>query len=300
MPLQSAKAILVAVGARSHPTRASHAAASHVAERVDASEHGRLVAIDAMRVLVAMVNRRPEAAPMQDVRVRKALNHGIDRERFVAEVLKGYGSPLASLAPAWAKGHADGIEPYAYDPERGRSLLTEAGYPQGRPLRVAAPPPLADMARWLADAYRSSLGLEVELVLPSAEQVPAAERAIVEKRLELPWDIHLHAWFDLTADVPAAVMHREFFHTVGAFRTGDPVPEFDELFAEYKTQVEERELDRIGAQLDRLVYDQALSVFIASPQALYAVNKNVSFVAHRATFELAETEVNDQHWSRRT
>jgi len=40
-------------------------------------------------------------------------------------------------------------------------------------------------------------------------------------------------------------------------------------------------------------------VFIASPQALYGVNEHVSFVAHRATFELAETEVNDKHWSRR-
>jgi len=30
------------------------------------------------------------------------------------------------------------------------------------------------------------------------------------------------------------------------------------------------------------------------------VNEHVAFVAHRATFELAETEVSEQHWSRRS
>ena len=64
-------------------------------------------------------------------------------------------------------------------------------------------------------------------------------------------------------------------------------------------QVDDSELEKIGARLDRLAYDDALAVFLASPQALYAVNEHVSFVAHRATFELAETEVSEQHWSRR-
>lgn len=270
------------------------------AERITNSVYASLVAVDAMRILVAMINRRTESAPFQDVRVRRALNHGLDRERFVAEVLLGYGTPMAGMTPAWAKGYPAGMAPYVFDPDLARLLLAESGYPEGRPLRLAAPPPLADAAHWLAAAYRDSLGIPVELVLPSPAEVPAAERAIVEKKLPLAWDIHLHAWFDLTADVPPAVMHREFFHTVGAFRTGDPVPAFDELFAEYMTTVDERRLEEIGARLDRLAYDEALAVFIASPQALYAVNKQVSFVAHRATFELAETEVSEQHWSLRS
>jgi hypothetical protein len=41
-------------------------------------------------------------------------------------------------------------------------------------------------------------------------------------------------------------------------------------------------------------------VFLCAPQALYAVNKNVEgFEGYAATFELAETRVNAQHWSRR-
>lgn len=269
------------------------------ASKVIESRHAQLVAIDAMRVLVAMINRRPEAAPLDDKRVRQALNHGVDRSRLVAEVLQGYGSPLAALTPPWAKGYPEGLQPYPFDPDRARALLAEAQWPESRPLRLAAPPHLADLGRWLQAAYRESLGLDVELLQPSEQEYAGWERALVEKKLPLPWDILVHGWFDITADVPPAVMHREFFHTVGAFRAGPPLPEFDQLFAEYIQQVDQLTLEAIGARLDRLVYDEALAVFLASPQALYAVNEHVSFVAHRATFELAETEVSDQHWSRR-
>jgi peptide/nickel transport system substrate-binding protein len=38
---------------------------------------------------------------------------------------------------------------------------------------------------------------------------------------------------------------------------------------------------------------------LVAPKALYAVNRNVDFVAHATTLELAETEVTEDHWSRR-
>jgi peptide/nickel transport system substrate-binding protein len=76
------------------------------------------------------------------------------------------------------------------------------------------------------------------------------------------------------------VLYREFFHSTGAFRAGPPIAEFQEL-------------------IDRFVYDQALSVFLCAPQALYAVNRQVGFGGYAATFELAETQASQQHWSRR-
>ena len=42
-----------------------------------------------------------------------------------------------------------------------------------------------------------------------------------------------------------------------------------------------------------------LALFLVSPQALYAENKNVDFVAHATTLELAETDVAEEHWSRK-
>ncbi len=107
--------------------------------------------------------------------MRRALNLAVDPERFVAEVLQGYATPLAGLTPPWAKGYPEGLTPYPYDPDQARALLDEAGWPFGRPLRVTAPPPLAEVAGWLADRYPEALGIEVELLLPPEEDLAAAE-----------------------------------------------------------------------------------------------------------------------------
>ncbi len=52
-------------------------------------------------------------------------------------------------------------------------------------------------------------------------------------------------------------------------------------------------------RIDKFVYEEALALFLCAPQALYAVNKQVDFVAYRTTFELAECRVRSEHGSRR-
>ena len=55
----------------------------------------------------------------------------------------------------------------------------------------------------------------------------------------------------------------------------------------------------LAARLDWLVYNEGLSLFLCSLQALYAVNKQVEFTPYVMTFALAECSVGDGHWSRR-
>jgi glutathione transport system substrate-binding protein len=75
--------------------------------------------------------------PLSDVRVRQALNYATDRVNLVSSQLRGYGQPANSpLAPAVANYDA-GVTGYAYDPEKARSLLAAAGYPNGFPLNIA-------------------------------------------------------------------------------------------------------------------------------------------------------------------
>ena len=64
-------------------------------------------------------------------------------------------------------------------------------------------------------------------------------------------------------------------------------------------QIDGQKLVKVAEQIDRYVFDEALALFLCAPQALYAVNTHVDFGPYRTTFELAETEVDEQHWSRR-
>jgi hypothetical protein len=50
------------------------------------------------------------------------------------------------------------------------------------------------VARLLADSFTSSLHVEVDLTVIPPEQLLAAQHALVEKVLPLPFDVLVHAW----------------------------------------------------------------------------------------------------------
>jgi len=268
------------------------------ARKIVDSEHANLVTVDALRLVSGLINRNADL--MDDVRVRKALNLAVDRGRMIDEVFQGYAHQVAALAPPYSGGAPDGLEPYAHDPEEARRLFSEAGWPGGRALRLAATTDVTAVAERLSGDFRDSLGIEVEMITIPDEDLIPAQKALVEKNLPLPFDVLAHAWFDLAAGYPPAVIHREYFHSLGAFRAGPPLPEFEELMARSIVETDAGKLGELGKRIDKLVYDEALSVFLCCPMALVAVNNHVKFTGHAATLELAETEVTEEHWSRRT
>jgi peptide/nickel transport system substrate-binding protein len=66
---------------------------------------------------------------LSDVRVRRALAHGIDRERLVATLWRGLGTVTETVLPPGLWARNEHLEPYLYDPERAEELLDEAGHP---------------------------------------------------------------------------------------------------------------------------------------------------------------------------
>ena len=268
------------------------------AQRVVASQHARLIVSDANRVLTCVVNRGRSDVPLDSVDVRKALNLAVDRARIITDGLAGYANELPAMTPAWCSGFPEGAAPYPHDPNEAKRLFDKGGWPAGRPIRIAAPEAFAGIAQLVASDLRRALGVGVEVMVAPAEQALAGSRALVEKKLDLPWDLLVHAWFDLSSEAPPAAVHREFFGQDGAFRAGPPDAGFDELFARMAVELDGTELVRIAEDIDRYCFDQALAVFLCAPQGLYAVNNHVSFGPYKTTFEIAEVTVDEGHWSR--
>jgi len=269
------------------------------AGRVLASEYANLVRCDANRVLVGIINRYPSDAPLQDQRARKALNLAVDRQKVITQGLGGYANPLCALTPSWCSGFPARAEPYQHDPEQARRLMGEVGWPEGRKLRIATPQAFEGIAQLVASDVKAALGIGVDVIVVPQEKLLAGARALVEKKLPLPWDILIFGWFDLSSEAPPAFVHREFFGSDGAFRAGPELAEFDKLYTEMANQIDGEKLVKVAERIDSYVFDEALALFLCAPQALYAVNKHVSFGPYRTTFELAETQVDEQHWSRR-
>ncbi|MBE7157524.1 MAG: glycosyl transferase [Rhodospirillales bacterium] len=76
--------------------------------------------------------------PLNDVRVRRALNYATDRDALVHSQLRGYGVPANSpLAPA-EFGYDATLQGYPYNPTKAKQLLKECGLESGFTINVAA------------------------------------------------------------------------------------------------------------------------------------------------------------------
>ncbi len=70
-------------------------------------------------------------APFDDLKVRQAVAHAIDREAIVAAAYEGIGWPANSIVSSGAWGYNPDVPDYSYDPEQAKSMLAEAGYGDG-------------------------------------------------------------------------------------------------------------------------------------------------------------------------
>jgi peptide/nickel transport system substrate-binding protein len=64
----------------------------------------------------------------QDVRVRRALAHFVDKRNMVDKILYGFGVPVESPIFVERPEHNRNLKPYPFDPDKGRALLAEAGW----------------------------------------------------------------------------------------------------------------------------------------------------------------------------
>lgn len=72
--------------------------------------------------------------PVDDRRVRQALNYAIDQDALVEEVLLGRYTPARGILPPGTQGFNPKLKSYPYDPGKAQKLLAQAGYPGGRGL----------------------------------------------------------------------------------------------------------------------------------------------------------------------
>ena len=116
---------------RAGQVQAAHGDATTMAAAADAG----LTVVSAPNLMVGLnlVDRGGAvSAPLGDVRVRRALNHGVDRAAIAAALLGDGDLAFSQYALPGHKGYDPALDAAnAYDPARARQLLAEAGYGDG-------------------------------------------------------------------------------------------------------------------------------------------------------------------------
>ena len=172
--------------------------------------------------------------PFDDVRVRRAMAHAIDRKTLIDGVLFGNGAAIGSHFPPHRAGYVDLTGMYPYDPTKAKALLAEAGYPDGFETTLKLPPPIyARRSGELIAAMLAEVGIRVKV--EPMEWAPWLEKVFRGKDYDLtliahtePLDIDIYGRPDYYFNYKS-----ERFQKVEAElnRTQDPVKR-EKLYAE--------------------------------------------------------------------
>ncbi|MGQ0568489.1 MAG: ABC transporter substrate-binding protein [Armatimonadota bacterium] len=109
--------------------------------RVRANANVRIIRqVTSLINVLAMNNSR---GPLRDVRVRRALWHAIDRKQVLRTAYGEESVPTNVFMDVVSPFYVEMGDPYPYDPERARRLLSEAGFGGGLTLDLALPQPYA-------------------------------------------------------------------------------------------------------------------------------------------------------------
>jgi peptide/nickel transport system substrate-binding protein len=146
--------------------------------------------------ILAMNNAK---APLNDIRVRRALAMAIDRKLVNEGAISGFGTPIGSH---FSPNHPDyidltGVMPF--DPAKAKALLAEAGFPNGVSLSLRLPPPAyARRGGEIIAAMLAEIG--VKAAIEPVEWPQWLERVFRNKDFDLtiishvePADINIYA-----------------------------------------------------------------------------------------------------------
>jgi peptide/nickel transport system substrate-binding protein len=77
--------------------------------------------------------------PLNDVRVRQAMNYAIDRQTMATSLLQGTADPAYQIAPHASLAYNSANDVFSYNPTKAKQLLVAAGYPNGFSMSLSYP-----------------------------------------------------------------------------------------------------------------------------------------------------------------
>lgn len=209
--------------------------------------------------------------PFQNPKVRQALQYATPQEEIVKRVYLGFGFPIRSLATPYSPGYTDRHWPYAYDVEKAKELMQEAGYADGVDTELhysSESPTLGTLATILQSSW-AQIGVNVKLVgRPATELVT---RAFGKK------DLPLYLTDSATSVIPDISNLGALYRTGGFANVNNYSSKpFD---AAYETSVSTNDAARRAPAFDRLQRVAAAdppSVYAAGLESVVAASSNVT------------------------
>lgn len=213
-------------------------------------------------------------SPLKDIRIRKALNIGFDRERMIRYLRNGIGKPgNKGFIPAGLPGFDENsVYGYEYNPQKAAQLLSEAGYPGGRglpPITISTNASYLDLTQFI-QSQLSQIGFNIKIDVspPGTLRENIAQGRVAFFR---------GSWI---ADYPDAENYLSLFYSPNKSPAGPNYTQFssklyDRLYEESILQRDLRKRNSLYTKMDSIVMSESPVIVLFYDQVLRFTRKNI-------------------------
>lgn len=240
----------------------------HMYDVVNASAESEVRSVPSSRInYIALVNLKE--GPMQDKRVRQAMNYAVNIPEIIEHVLDGHATQMAGCLSGLNEHYYPGLDPYPYDPDRAVELIREAGYEPSQ-LRLAFDSPSGrypkdqEVAMAIA-AQLGNIGIQVDVTIN--EWGTHLDKIINRET----GDMFLLGWgpaLEAQGTIESLMMTERTYSGFG-------LPWLDDMIREAVPVVDPDERYEAWAEIQRVVHDEAPWIFLWQQHDLYGVNHNL-------------------------
>jgi peptide/nickel transport system substrate-binding protein len=203
--------------------------------------------------------------PFADKRVRQAINHAIDADLIIKRLVKDKAYRAVSWLPLSSPAFDKSAKPYAFDPDKAKKLLAEAGYPNGFEFE-------------LTTSQNESWGLPiVEAIIPMLARVgiklkPKLVEVTVLTEIAMKGDHQAYIGSNLTGPDSLATLRCYYSKTprTACNYTGFKNPEFDKLLDDAAQEGDMAKRDELLKKANNLLYEEAPVWFFNYNKAVLA------------------------------
>lgn len=225
----------------------------------------RLEAVEGVR-LYYMSIAYPDG-PTADVNVRRAISYAIDTKLLADKVMGGYAAPTGAPQSKTHFGYNPDVQPYPYDPEKAKSLLATAGFPNGFTLKAQTTPEAKDLLE-AVEGMLAKVNIKLDLqVMPRTEFTPLYS----DGKLAPVWTNSYTIW-----QGSAETLIDSFFKA-GRPRAKWSTPEMEALINTANGTTNATVRQEAIRKMMTLLHDEAPWVYLYNSKDLYGVSSKVTW-----------------------
>lgn len=233
--------------------------------------------------------------PLDDARVRQAMNYAFDSEAYTQVVFQGYASVPTSLFASSVPYYAEQT-PYTADVEKAKSLMSEAGYSNGFPINIWVDNTTIEMqgAEFLKQQL-AQINIDVNVVPMESTTIADMTSAPEDKTEVQMWYVNWSSG-DYSADGSMRnILHGDKYPPSGYNTAFYNNAEFNKCLDDALKTTDTDEITKLYAQAQSIAWEECPWIFLGVDNSLIGQKKYVKGIKYRPGGTILVTNIELVH-----